>query len=197
MAKYDPKRIGVNFSERLAFADGITHEDYTLLSDAIGPQFEKRILSADILIVDFLSGKVTSELVRFGQSGEERSEYPERTFGKIVPGVTTLNEVPGNVFMRNRDGRESLQGDYIIQRGDLVNTPLASTYVLREGETELPPEHQRIWDHAMVVRDILRRNIFPGRHWGRNAGYPSGKNERGWHRRHGNEPDACWALGCG
>ncbi len=163
VAKYDPKRIGVNFSERLAFADGITHEDYTHLSDAIGPQFEKRILSADILIVDFLSGKVTSELVRFGQSGEERSEYPERTFGKIVPGVTTLNEVPGNVFMRNRDGRESLQGDYIIQRGDLVNTPLASAYVLREGETELPPEHQRIWDHAMVVRDILRRNIFPGR----------------------------------
>ena len=62
VTKYDPKRIGVNCSERLAFADGITHEDYTLLSDAIGPQFEKRILSADMLIVDFLSGKVTSEL---------------------------------------------------------------------------------------------------------------------------------------
>ena len=55
VVKHDPKRIGVNFSERLAFADGITHEDYTLLSDAIGPQFEKRIQSADILIVDFLA----------------------------------------------------------------------------------------------------------------------------------------------
>ena len=57
VTKYDPKRIGVNCSERLAFADGITHEDYTLLSDAIGPQFEKRILSADIADRGFLVGK--------------------------------------------------------------------------------------------------------------------------------------------
>ena len=38
----------------------------------------------------------------------------------------------------------------------------ANGYVLREGETELPPRVRRIWHHAMQVRKILRANIRVG-----------------------------------
>jgi hypothetical protein len=158
VAKRDPVRIGVNFSERLQFADGISFEDYTLLVDAIGDRYAKRIVTADILVTDYLSGKVVSELVGFGQSGTALAERMGGRFKGIEPGVTVLSDIPGNVFIRDRDGRESFQNDYIIQRGDLV-----SVYILREGETELPPEYQELWEHGMAVRRILRKNIFPGR----------------------------------
>jgi len=163
VATRDPKRIGVNFSERLQFADGISFEDYTLLVEAIGDKYAERIVSADILVTNYLSGKVVSELVSFGKSGDALDDRMGSRFEGIEPGVTALNELRGNIFVRNRDGYESLQDNYIIQRGDLVSNPGASAYILREGEIELPPEHQKLWEHAMVVRDILRRNIFPGR----------------------------------
>ena len=163
VATRDPKRIGVNFSERLQFADGISFEDFTLLVEAIGDKYAERIVSADILVTNYLSEKVVSELVSFGISGDALDDRMGSRFEGIEPGVTALNELRGNIFVRNRDGHESLQDNYIIQRGDLVSNPGASAYILREGEIELPPEHQKLWEHAMVVRDILRRNIFPGR----------------------------------
>jgi len=147
----------------LQFADGISFEDYTLLVEAIGDKYAERIVSADILVTNYLSEKVVSELVSFGKSGDALDDRMGSRFEGIEPGVTALNELRGNIFVRNRDGYESLQDNYIIQRGDLVSNPGASAYILREGEIELPPEHQKLWEHAMVVRDILRRNIFPGR----------------------------------
>jgi len=155
VAKLDPERIGVNFSERLPFADGI-------LADAIGDTYANRIVTADILVTDYLSGKVVSELVLFGQSGTRWVAELTDRYSTIVPGVTTLNDIDEGTFTRDRDGNETLGDDYIIQRGILIGTPTLSAYVLREGETELPPEHQRLWEHAMEVRGILRRNIFPG-----------------------------------
>ena len=35
--------------------------------------------------------------------------------------------------------------------------------MLREGETELPPEVKKIWEHSLNIRDILRKNIKVGR----------------------------------
>lgn len=171
IAARDPQRIGVNFSERLQFADGISFEEYNLLVDAIGDTYAKRIVTADILVTDYLSGKVVSELVGFGQSEGAYADRMGGRFQNIKPGVTLLSEIRGNVFIRNRDGRESFQNDYVIQRGDLVGTPGSSAYVLREGETELPPEYQRIWQEAMAVRGILRRNIFPGRTGGETLAF--------------------------
>ena len=162
VATRDPERIGVNFSDKIPFADGISHEDYTLLVDAIGEKYANRIVTADILITDYLSGKVVSELVRFGQS-DPLLEERMGGFEGIEPGVTALSDVPG-VSVRNRERREGRQNDYIIQRGDdLAGANFTRAYVLREGETELPPEYRRVWEHAMRVRDILRKNIFPGR----------------------------------
>ena len=179
VAALDPKRIGVNFSERSQFADGISFEDYMLLVDAIGDTYAKRIVTADILVTDYLSGKVVSELVGFGQSQSAFNDRLGERFEMIKPGVTMVHEVRGNVFIRDQDGRENHGNDYIIQRGDLVGTPTASGYVLREGETELPPEHQRIWEEAMVVRDVLRRNIFPGRTGGETLAVLIEKLEEG------------------
>ncbi|NOR14491.1 MAG: hypothetical protein GQ544_02180 [Candidatus Aminicenantes bacterium] len=38
-----------------------------------------------------------------------------------------------------------------------------NAYLLKEGETEAPPEIKEVWKHAMKVREILKENIKAGR----------------------------------
>ena len=99
----------------------------------------------------------------------------ESEFAKIVPGETRLSDIAGNVFVRDLDGNEENNSDYIVQPGDLVGILHDASmrefsehnggigYVLREGETGLPAEIQRIWGHALKTRAIFRSNIIAGR----------------------------------
>jgi len=174
VAERDPKRIGVNFSERFAVSDSISHTDYIKLVKALGAKYAKRMVSADSLITDFISGRVMSQIVLYGQLCIECAEIIEREFDKIEPGVTTLKDLSGNVFLRDPDGNEHNNDDHVIQRGDLITilhgagnrifeTSIGGIgYVLREGETELPPEVQNIWEHVLITREIFRKNIKVG-----------------------------------
>lgn len=162
VAERDPKVIGVNFSEKMDLADGISYADYNQLVKALGDTYANKMVSAEFLIIDFLTRRVTSELVLFGRSGARWHEHLQREFAKIVPGVTRLRDVDANAFVRDRDGNEDAGNDYVVQRGDVVGTPGQSGYVLREGETDLPPYVQDIWAHGMKVREIIRDNVKPG-----------------------------------
>ena len=162
VADRDPKVIAVNFSEKLDLADGLSYKDYSLLVEALGEKYAQRMVSAEFLIIDFITHRTTSELVLFGRSGTEWVAQLTRRFSNVVPGLTTLMDVDESTFTRDRDGNEVVGTDDVIQRGDLFGTPTLSAYVLREGETSLPPMYQKAWDQAMEVRAILRKNILPG-----------------------------------
>lgn len=174
VAERNPKRIAINFSERNAVADGISHTDYIKLVEALGDSYAKRIVSADNVIADFLSGKVMGEIVLDGYFGLKTAEILDREFAKIVPGVTMLKNISGNVFVRDPDGNEHNNDDYVLQRGDLFTILNGAgegifeanlggnAYILREGETELPRRITKIWKEAMIVREILRKNIKVG-----------------------------------
>ncbi len=175
IAERDPKRIGVNYSKKLALADGISYTEYLELVNELGDTYAKRMVSTDNLIIDFLSRRVVSEIVLFGQLTQMCAENLEREFAKIEPGITALIDIPGNVFVRHPDGSENNSDDYVLQKGDMLVVGLGKSvktfdaaimefgYVLREGETELPPEVKKIWEHSLNIRDILRKNIKVGR----------------------------------
>ncbi len=185
VAKRDPKRIAVNYSEKLSLAegsevraltDGISHTDYLLLEKALGDNYAKRLVSAEYLILDYLSKRVKKEIKYHNLMGIRATEYLNRNFDKIVPGVTKLSDLEQNVFVRDPDGNEHNNDDYVIQRGDLVgilhgagdmlrimDADTGGTgYVLREGETNLPPEVQNLWKDILKVREILQKNIKVG-----------------------------------
>jgi len=185
VAERDPKRIGVNYSEKLALAegsevrqltDGISHTDYIQLVKALGDKYAKRMVSAEYLIIDYLSIRVKKEIEFHRQMGLKANEYLDEQFAKIVPGETTLGELEQNVFVRDPDGNEHNNDDYVIQRGDLVgilhgagnmleimDADTGGTgYVLREGETDLPPEVQNFWKDILKIREILQKNIKAG-----------------------------------
>ena len=82
---------------------------------------------------------------------------------KIVPGVTTLRDVGGSWFStREWDHDESAFENFPLQQGDMFQGGMVPYYILREGETEPPPEVQRSWDEVVRVRQLISRNIRVG-----------------------------------
>jgi len=183
----DPKRIGVNYmddlstassSEDASLTDGISYKDYNLLIETLGKKYAGRVCSAEYVIMDYLAGRVKEEIELSSQFGVIAAANLDREFGKVVPGVTRLSDLEGNVFLRVPDGREIHAGDpepYVLKEGDLFtilhgagnrifHSDLGgNAYILREGETEAPPEIKEVWKHGMKVRKILMANIKAGR----------------------------------
>ncbi len=171
VAERDPKRIGVNYAEELSLAegsetftlaltDGISYADHLHLSKALGDKYAKRMVSAEYIILDYLTRVVIGEIVVFGGSGEARGM---RKFDPIVPGITTLRDVDGAWFCtREWDHDEEAFSNFPLQRGDMFQVGVIPYYILREDETEPPPEVQRSWDEVVRVRKIISKNIKVG-----------------------------------
>ncbi len=174
VAERDPRRIAVNYSEERSGFNTISEEDHTKLLEALGEKYSNNVVSADYLTADFLAGRGMAEIALLGRLCMMSAEIIEGEFEKIVPGVTALSDLSGNIFVRDLDGNEENNTDYVIQRGDLIGILNGASmmdfrehnggigYVLREGETELPAEVQKIWKHALITREIFRKNIKAG-----------------------------------
>ena len=136
----NPKRIGLNMSEEMGLADGLTHTLYQHIVKTLGATFAERITSAEKLVSDFSSRRVASEIVAFGEAGEIGRQIAERALSNevITPGETTLAdvawwiqdeqlrrglgssfEVP-SIYITGPNGIEATSNDRVIQRGDLM-----------------------------------------------------------------------------
>jgi Xaa-Pro aminopeptidase len=136
----DPKSIGVNMSEHIGAADGLSLTDYRRLVSVLGEPYASRLVSAEKLVSDFRSRRVTTEIAVFAEAGDFAWRIAERALSNdvITPGVTTLEDVAW--WMRDRlmeqnllssfgmpsvytiepEGLGPLTTDRIIQRGDLL-----------------------------------------------------------------------------
>jgi len=110
----------------------------------------------------------------------------------ITPGKTTMNDVcrwleeqqktqdvergwHPTVFLSPPDGHEIANSDRSIQPGDVLQidyglgqnnffTDLKRfSYVLKEGETEIPTWVQKAFDNSRIIREIVRENVRSGK----------------------------------
>ena len=136
----NPKRIGVNTSEKIGAADSLTHTGYLHLKNTLGPPYADRLVSAEKLVSDFRSRRVATEVVAFGEAGRISKDIAERALSNevIVPGITTLEDVAWwileellrrglessfdmpSIYITGPDGIEAISNERIIQRGDLL-----------------------------------------------------------------------------
>lgn len=172
----DPRRIALNFKFDLGpyptttrAEDGLSHTDYLLLVEELGEEYASRMVSSEYLMMEYIARLVPSEVELLRKMREDEVERVERAFAAIVPGVTRNRDAGVTVFRRrgtgvSQRGRTPGHQNVVIQGGDIVAAPSQGmfAYVLREGETEPPPDIQKLWATYRRVDEILAENIKVG-----------------------------------
>ncbi len=172
----DPKRIAVNYRENLGTwatssrtNDGISHTDYLLLTEELGDIYASRMVSSEYVMMDYQITPVPSEIELLKKMRQDELERVKKAFDEIVPGVTKNSEAGVTVFRRmstglSQRGRSAGWENSVIQGGDILAAPSQGmfAYVLREGETEPPPEIKKLWAEYLTIDKILVETVKAG-----------------------------------
>jgi len=175
---------GISHTDYLALVDflGKPYKDRLVSAEKLIADFRSRRVASEIALFtevaditrEIMETALSNKVITLGATSLAdvawwiKDEHMRRGFG-----FGSISRLPP-VYIRYPDGHEISSNDYIIQRGDLITIDYGVScmnfetdmkrmaYVLREGETRVPPEIQDAFDHAMRVHDILRKNIVPG-----------------------------------
>ncbi|MEQ8207471.1 MAG: Xaa-Pro aminopeptidase, partial [Woeseia sp.] len=166
----NPKKIGLNYSDTFALADGITHTEYQLFSDALPERLRSRIVSAENLAVGWLETRSAAEMAIYPHIVRIAHEILAEGLSDsvITPGVTTTNDVswwyrdrirelklttwfhPSVSIQRAEqpvvDAKSEIlarHDDDVIQPGDLLHVDFGITYLRLNTDTQ---------QHAYVLR---------------------------------------------
>jgi hypothetical protein len=186
IATRNPRKIALNTSPLTAFGDGLTKSQHDELVAALAPAFRNRVVSGEGLSVGWLETRTPMEMRLY--PGIVRLAHAVLAEGHstkaIRPGVTTTDDVEWFLRARlselgldtwfhpsvgvHRQGvKELLEGDTVIQPGDLVWTDFGITYlrlntdtqhlayVLKPGETDAPAGLKAGLAAANRIQDAL------------------------------------------
>jgi len=183
VAACDPQCIAVNFKHDLGpypttrAKDGISYTDYLLLTEELGNQYAKRLVSSEYVMMDYIIRTVPSEIQLLKKMRQDEVERVKQAFAEILPGVTKTSELGDTgdeevdvvVFRRmstglSQRGRSEGWEGTVVQGGDIVAAPSQGmyAYVLREEETEPPPEIKKLWAEYLKIDKILAETIKAG-----------------------------------
>jgi len=90
-----PKKIGLNFSEHYAHADGLTYTEHKEFMAKLPAEFQAKIVSAANLAVNWLETRTEREMIIYQQICRISHEIIQEAFSDkvIQPGVTTTDDV--------------------------------------------------------------------------------------------------------
>lgn len=193
IAARNPKKIAVNTSSLSAFGDGITLSQHTEMAAALSPELRNRLVSGEGLSIGWLETRTPLEMTYY--AGIVRLAHAVLAEGfspkTIKPGVTTADDVVWFYRERlarlgvdtwfhpsvgiNRKGEKGLlEGDAVIQKGDLLWCDFGITYlrlntdtqhlayVLKDGETDAPAGLKAGLAAANGVQDALTSSFKVG-----------------------------------
>jgi Xaa-Pro aminopeptidase len=99
-----PRRIGVDVSESFALADGLSHTEHRLLTEALGP-WADRLVSAELLAVGWLETRLPEEIAALHALNRLVHEVIDEAFSPaaIEVGTTTALDVAWWIRQRFHD----------------------------------------------------------------------------------------------
>lgn len=136
----NPSRIGVNMSDELGGADGLSASMLAHVKATLGDPYAGRLVSAERLVSDFRSRRVAAEVVAFGEAAGIAVQLAERALSNevVTPGRTTLEDVAWwlqdrllerglgsafdmpSVYITGPEGIAAVSTARVIQPGDVV-----------------------------------------------------------------------------
>jgi Xaa-Pro aminopeptidase len=136
----NPRKIGVNMSDEIGPADGLSHTMFQHLVKTIGEPYASRLVSAERVVSEFRSRRVASEIVAFGEAAGVAIQLAERALSNevITTGKTTLEDVAWwlqdrllerglgsefdmpSIYVTGPDGIVATSSPRIVQPGDVM-----------------------------------------------------------------------------
>lgn len=193
IAERNPKKIAIHSSRLTAFGDGMTLSAYEEMMAALPPSFRDRVVREEVLPVRWLETRTPAEMARYGEIVRiAHAIIGEGLSDKVItPGVTRTSDVvwwfrdrisqlglstwfQPSVAISRRGVADTLSGDTVIEKGDLVWTDFGITYlrlntdtqqnayVLRDGETEAPKGLRDALAANNRVQDALTSSFKTG-----------------------------------
>jgi len=165
--QYQPRRIGVNMAQQTSAADGLTASMKDYLVEALGPEYAKRLVSAERLVIDYLDTRLPEEEALFREAAEVTRKIWEEAFSSriITPGKTTVGDVLWYIRQRCADHnvgiwfrpdlrveRRGMKFDpsevppdeFVLERGDVLHLDFGIIYL------DFSTDYQK---HAYILRE--------------------------------------------
>ncbi|MBW8766152.1 MAG: Xaa-Pro aminopeptidase, partial [Geodermatophilales bacterium] len=100
----DPVRIGIDVSESFALADGLSHTEHRLLTEALGP-YADRLVPAESLAVGWLETRLPEEIVALHALNRLAHQVIDEAFSPavITPGTTSALDLTWWIRQRFHD----------------------------------------------------------------------------------------------
>ncbi|MGE3467162.1 MAG: M24 family metallopeptidase, partial [Pyrinomonadaceae bacterium] len=91
----DPKTIALNIGGGRGQQSGLTHDGYRFLADTLGPENEKKFVSAANFLTEFFDTRLPEELPHYEKAVLATDVITRRAFSNevITPGKTTVGDV--------------------------------------------------------------------------------------------------------
>jgi Xaa-Pro aminopeptidase len=102
---FSPKAIALDQSRDAPLADGLTAGNLQWIRDTLGPDFSKRLVSAEALLVSFRSRKGAAEIAKMRSVVRKTEQILAEALSPavIVPGQTTEKAVADFIRKRRRE----------------------------------------------------------------------------------------------
>ncbi len=148
--EHNPQKIGINESETWAFGDGLSASFKAKLIKALGPEYSKRLVSAENLCVGWLETRSPRELSIYRHICGIAHDIIAEFFSNrvIVPDITTTQEVvwwirqkytdlgldfwfqPSISIQRSKkEAAKYPDKNMVIRRGDLLHCDIGIVYL--------------------------------------------------------------------
>ncbi|MBI1402258.1 MAG: M24 family metallopeptidase [Porphyrobacter sp.] len=194
IAARNPRKIAINSSDLTPFADGMTLSQYDRFMSALPPALHERVVSGEGLANRWLETRTPAEMALYPGIVRLAHAVIGEAFSRnvITPGITTAEEVQWwyrdrlmqlgltpwfhpSVGIQRQGAEGMLEGDEVIQPGDLLWTDFGITYlrlntdtqhlayVLKPGESAAPAGLKAGLANSNRVQDILRSRFKVGR----------------------------------
>lgn len=193
LKELNPKKIGLDYSENFAFADGLSHTLYQQMMEVFDDELKSKIVSAENVVVGWMETRSEDEMNAYhGIMQIAHAMIAEAFSSKVIlPGVTTNEDVKYWMMQKTIDlgfrpwfdyevsirraGVGEVSGEAIIQPGDVLHCDVGfrylnlctdtqeNAYVLKLGETEVPEELQEVMKTVNRLQDITLGEFKEGR----------------------------------
>ncbi len=171
ITKYNPDKIGINYSKDYGIADGLVQTDYQEFLEVLPDTYAQRLVSAQPLAVSWIETRTEKEMNYYRKLVQITHDIIADAFSPevITPGVTTTDDVVWYLRQRVTDmgletwfhptvdiqrTDEKLQSHIVsfsnrpegkvIQKGDLLHCDFGITYLRLNTDCQ---------QHAYVLKD--------------------------------------------